>query len=311
MADMMSLVAATAMVLSPGVHRATINGVEIAYHVHGKGPVIIAHAGGPGAQWDILRMPEVEKFATVVYIEPVGTGASGRLDDPRGYTIDRYVRDVEGLRAVLGVPRFVLLGHSHGGFVAQAYALSHPERLRGLILHATTPTTGPEWQADVEANLAWFEDEPWFADAKAALGDETRATTDEEMTAIFRRELPLYFADWTGSAGTYEALRAVVRISAAPRRAATDPDAPSEVGVAPVFEVRDRLDEIEVPTLILSGTKDFVCSQKFGRILREGIPDSRLVLLARSGHMGHIEEPRAFASTIHTYMDEIARSRKK
>ncbi|HZT10981.1 MAG TPA: alpha/beta fold hydrolase [Actinomycetota bacterium] len=306
---MTPLVAAAVIVMAPGAHHVTINNLSIAYHVHGKGPVVIAHAGGPGAQWDILRMPEVEKFATVVYLEPVGTGASGRLDDPNGYTIERYVKDVEGLRAVLGLDRFVLLGHSHGGFVAQAYALAYPNRLRGLILYDTSPTTGPVWQRDVEANLAWFEREPWFAEAKLALAQETTAKDDDEMTAVFRREMPLYFADWTAHAARYEPYRAAVRFAVAPGRAGTDPQAPGQVGIAPVFDVVSRLGEIRVPTLILSGTKDFVCSARFGRVLHEGIPESRLVLLPHSGHMGHIEEPLAFAAAVQEYLVEIARPR--
>jgi proline iminopeptidase len=297
--------------MAPGTHRVMINNVELVYHVYGTGPVVVAHAGGPGAQWDILRMPEVERFATVVYLEPVGTGASGKLSDPNGYTIDRYVGDVEGLRAILGLERFVLLGHSHGGFVAQAYALAHPGYLRGLILYDTTPTTGKAWQQDVEANLAWFASEPWFADAKSALAEETSAANDDDMTAIFRREMPLYFADWTAHAGRYEPYRAAVRFSVAPSRAVTDPSSPNQVGVAPVFDVVERLHEIVVPTLVLSGTRDFVCSAKFGRMLHDGLPDARLVLLSRSGHMGHIEEPQAFAGTIHEFLDELARARKR
>ena len=42
-------------------------------------------------------------------------------------------------------------------------------------------------------------------------------------------------------------------------------------------------------------------------MLHDGIPESRLVLLTRSGHMGHVEEPNAFAGAIREFMDEIAR----
>jgi proline iminopeptidase len=269
--------------------------------------VIIAHPGGPGSEWSYLRMREVEAFATVVYIEPVGTGASGRLADPRGYTTDRYVSDVEGLRAHLGLEKVILLGHSHGGFVAQAYALAHPEHLRGLILFDTTPTTGPKWQHNVEANLKWFKREPWFEDATAALAEETAATTDDEMTEIFRRELPLYFADWTRRASEFESYRASVRLTVAPSRSVTDPSSPNQVGVAPVFDVRDKLGAIHVPTLVIAGKKDFVCSRQFGRLLHSGIAGSRLVTLRHSGHMGHVEEPEAFAKAIREFLKTLPR----
>jgi proline iminopeptidase len=299
--------AAVPAALSPGAHRVTIDGVEIAYHVAGAGPVVMVHPGGPGIEWSFVRMPRVEKFATVVYIEPVGTGASGRLSDPRGYTIDRYVGGVEGLRAHLGIAKFVLLGHSHGGFVAQAYALAHPDHLRGLILYDTSPTTGPEWQKDVEANVRWFKNEPWFAEAQDGLAHETSATTDEEITTIFRHEMPLYFANWTAHAEEYEPYRAAVRLSVAPGKATTDSSASSSVGVAPVFEVRDRLGSIRVPTLVIVGKRDFVTSEKFGRMIHDGIAGSQLLVLLHSGHMGHIEEPGPFAQGIRSFLRSIPR----
>jgi len=133
---------------------AVVDGVPVLYHVFGSGPVVIAHPGGPGGEWSYLRMPELEKAATVVYIEPFGTGSSGRLADPNGYTMEAYVREVEAVRVALGVDRVVLLGHSHGGFVAQAYALTHPEHLRGLVLYDTSPVTGAELGQEITANLA-------------------------------------------------------------------------------------------------------------------------------------------------------------
>ena len=293
--------------LAPGAHRVTIAGAEIAYHVAGVGPVVIAHPGGPGLEWTILAMPDVEKFATIVTIEPIGTGSSGRLPDPRGFTMERYVGDVEGLRAHLGLDKFVLLGHSHGGFVAESYALAHPNRLRGLILYDTSPTTGPEWQKDVEANLQWFKDEPWFAEATGALAHETSATTDEEITAIFRREMPLYFAEWTRRAREYEPWRAKARLTVAPGKATTDSSASNQVGVAPLLEVRDRLGTIRVPTLVIVGKRDFVTSAKFGRMLHEGIHGSRFLLLEHSGHFGHIEEPIAFSKGIRSFLRSLPR----
>src|SRR5882672_9709850 len=197
--------------LSPGAHKITIAGAEIAFHVAGSGPVILVHPGGPGIEWSFVRLPLVEKFATVVYIEPIGTGASGRLADPRGFTMERYVGDVEGLRAHLRLEKFVLLGHSHGGFVAESYALAYQSHLRGLILYDTSPTTGPEWQKDVESNLQWFKDEPWFAEA-----------TDEEITAILRREFPFYFAEWTARDKEFGQYRARVDLCVVPGTATTE-----------------------------------------------------------------------------------------
>ncbi|WP_394834410.1 alpha/beta hydrolase [Pendulispora rubella] len=183
--------------LGPGQHTAMVDGMPIVYHVHGQGPVVLAHSGGPGCGWSYLRMPEVEQFATIVYIEPIGTGASGRLADPAQYSRQLDTANVEGLRAHLGIQKITLLGHSYGGFVALTYALTYPDHVRALILYDTAPMSGPERQKDVVANMEWSRNEPWFADAKSAFDDEDRAQSDEEQTRIFARAVPFYIANWS------------------------------------------------------------------------------------------------------------------
>ncbi|WP_372346389.1 alpha/beta fold hydrolase [Streptomyces sp. KL116D] len=78
----------------------------------------------------------------MVYVEPVGTGRSGRLPDARDYTVATYARLLHHVVDHLGQPRVHLsLRHSHGGFVAQQYALDHPDRLA-----SSSCTTPPPWR---------------------------------------------------------------------------------------------------------------------------------------------------------------------
>ena len=86
---------------SEGSHRITVNGAELAYAVHGRGPFAIALPGGPGFGGAYLRMPEVEQHLTVIYVDPIGTGASARLADPAQYKRSRDVADLEALRSAL------------------------------------------------------------------------------------------------------------------------------------------------------------------------------------------------------------------
>jgi proline iminopeptidase len=241
-------------------------------------------------------MPAVELHVTAVYLEPIGTGGSGRLADPRGYTLDRYVRSVHGLLDYLQVEGPVFfLGHSHGGFVAQHVALAHPERLAGLILYDTSPTTGPEFWGDVAQNLRGFAERhagrPEEVEMPGILGAfeaASRATDDEEITAILRRLLPAYFADYWGREHEFAPLRASVRMYAGPLH-----------GQEPApFDLRDQLSAITAPTLVIVGRDDPICAPRWAHLLHEGIPGSRLVVLEHSGHFGHIEEPEAFAHAI-------------
>jgi hypothetical protein len=73
--------------------------------------VLVAMPGGPGVDWDSLLMPEVERHLTVVYVEPIGTGESGRLPPPHEYNRDAYQRGVssEGYGVALVGGAFGLL----------------------------------------------------------------------------------------------------------------------------------------------------------------------------------------------------------
>jgi proline iminopeptidase len=247
-------------------------------------------------------MPEVERHMTLVYVEPIGTGNSGRLDDPSGYTLDRYVRQVDGLIEHLGQERTYVLGHSYGGFVAQRYALLYPGRLAGLILYDTSPTTTQDFHADIGENLGRFAgrnaDEPWLADTMAAWQEVSAATadpdvSDEQLTGIFHRMFPAYLADYRGRQREFAPTLAGVRVFAEPARA----EEPTP------FDARGELASITVPALIIAGRHDAICSLRWSRLLHEGIPGSELAVFEESGHFAHFEEPETFSWVISGWIE--------
>jgi proline-specific peptidase len=281
----------TSAALTPGSHEMQIDGVRQVYHVAGTGPVCLVHSGGPGMSWEYLRMPALESHLTMVYLEPVGTGASGRLADRREYRIDTYARFVHGVQDHLGVARMYLLGHSHGGFVVQRYALDHPDRVAGLILFATSPVTGAEFWADAMVNLqglpARLSHRPEAAAIPAEFQQALAATDDESFTRLMRRILPAYFAD-------YWAQETELAPAFATFQAWIDPSGGEEP--AP-FDVRDALGSLTVPTLIITGEHDFICGSRWARMLHQAMPTSRLLVLD-CGHMAHLERPEAFTRAV-------------
>jgi proline-specific peptidase len=278
--------------LPQGTREISVDRVRQVFHVVGTGPVCVVHSGGPGIEWEYLRMPALEEHLTMVYLEPVGTGASGRLDDPRGYRLDTYARFVHGVVEHLGLPKVFLLGHSHGGFVAQRYALDHADRLAGLILFATSPVTGAEFWADAVANVNRFPerhpDRREAAEIPQAFQEAVAATDDKAYTDGLRRILPAYFADYWAHEQVLEPLRAALRAWIDPMRG-EEPEP---------FDVRDRLGSIALPSLVLTGAHDFICGTRWASMLHDGIPGSRLTVLEDSGHMGHLEQPEAFTRAV-------------
>jgi proline iminopeptidase len=234
-------------------------------------------------------MPEVEAGVTVVYLEPIGSGASARLASPSEYTLARYADELEGFRQAIGLEKTCLIGHSHGGFVAQKYALAHADRLSALVLYDTSPRTDSEFGKAMGAYAnEFFGTRPWFSDAVAALDAEESTKTDDDMTAVVRRELPLYFADFDDHVDVYQARFRGLRATVAPSHS-NDP--------AP-FDTRAELSKLHVPTLVIVGRRDFVCSVPFAEELHQAISGSEMIVMEHSGHMGHIEEPAAFSSAL-------------
>ena len=287
--------------LAPGTHTAEIGGVVQRYHVHGEGPVCLAHPGGPGVFWEYLRTPALENHLTMVYVEPLGTGGSGRLDShPHGYTRDRYTEAVIGLLDHLGLPAAYLLGHSHGGFVAQRCALRHPGRFAGVILYESAPLTGPEHVAEAMAKVEIFArrnaDNPELPAVLAALQATGGISDDEEMTEVLRGLLPAYLADYWGRETEFAPLRAAITGS---HLSGLD-----EHLVPDVIDDRQALGSLAVPALVIVGRHDVVCGVRWAEELDELIPDSRLVVLENSGHLGNVEEPDAFAEAVLAFVGE-------
>src|SRR5216683_533522 len=112
------------------------DGVRIYYKTLGSGvPLLLLH-GGPGADHsDFLpALNPLARRCQLVLIDERGSGRSERLSDPKRYTLNNMVTDIERVRKHFKVPRLVVLGHSFGGILAQAYAVRHPKRILGLVL---------------------------------------------------------------------------------------------------------------------------------------------------------------------------------
>lgn len=281
--------------MTPGTHDVDIDGVSLRYHVAGQGPVCLVHPGGPGFSWRYLRMPAVEKHLTTVYLEPFGTGGSDRLPThPHGYTRDRYLRAVRGLLDHLDLPKAHLLGHSHGGFIAQHCALHLADRLAGVVLYESAPAVGTDHFAEANRNLTEFADRHGEHSGVAEVVEAWRSVPtvadDDAFTSVARRLLPAYFADFWARADEFADFAAAVEgtyISGLDEHGTPDPIDDTEV-----------LGSIDLPVLVLVGRHDFICGPRAAKVLHERIPGARLVVLEDSGHFGHLEQPAEFAEAI-------------
>ncbi|MGW5110304.1 alpha/beta fold hydrolase [Nocardia sp. NPDC004123] len=285
--------------LAPGVHTVDSDGILQRYHVYGSGPVCIAHPGGPGIFWEYLRMPALEEHLTMVYVEALGTGSSGRLPThPHGYTRERYSLALQRLIDHLDVPEVYLLGHSHGAFVAAYHALHRPDGVAGVVLYEGAPVTGPEHGAEAGRRLQEFAaahaDRPELGEVLAAFEAMQAISSDDQTLAVARGILPSYFADYWAGEQRWAAFRKGLR---ATYISGLDADLTPDL-------VDDRADlpNLTIPALVIVGRHDVICGPRWGLELHELIPNSRLAVLEHSGHMGHLEEPQRFDHAVREFV---------
>lgn len=276
--------------LAPGSHEVILDGIRQHYRVAGAGPLCIVHPGGPGLGGGYLDMPPLEARFTMVYLDPIGTGETSRLaEHPHGYTLDRYVRALHAFIVSLGDAVPILLGHSHGGFVAQSYALAYPERVAALILYDSAATAGAEFFAEASRNIDAFgkryHDRPDIEPVLAAWNAVPTVSNDESFTTTLQALFPAYFADYWAQEERWAALRETIRCTYV-------------VGGSTPFDVRDRLAAIAQPVFVIVGARDFICGPASADVLAAGLPNADRLTLDKSGHFGHLEEPGRFADGV-------------
>jgi proline iminopeptidase len=189
----------------------------------------------------------------------------------------------------LGEPRVYLLGHSHGGFVVQKYALAHPDRIAGLILYSTAPESGPDFWAEAMAGLTAYPqrhpDVPEAAAVPLAFQRAVAAPDDDSLSQAFAATIPVYFADFWSRRSDFAPFQAAIRMWKDPA-GAQDP--------AP-FNVRAEHGELTMPVVVIAGRQDFICGLRWATLLVEGNAGAKLRVLEKSGHFGHVEQPAEFA----------------
>lgn len=274
------------------------DGRKLTFRKLGHGPVLVCHPGGPGFSSDYFGdLAALWEQYTLIMLNPRGTGASSRPRDPRAYQIDDYVDDLEQLREHLGLERMLLLGHSHGGVVAQAYAARHPGSVGRLVLASTLARFGPEQEEAMRRGIDKRSSQPWAADANAALEEEQAGhfSTDAELSALVFREFPLYFAHFgNAEAGYLDTLKSE-SVNADALKLFNEE-------IFTTFDLRDRLSSIKSPTLVISGDDDFICGPVCAQEITAGIPEAKQVIIGDAGHMTFVEQPQAFHDEVASFL---------
>lgn len=255
----------------------------------GKFPLLCLH-GGPGATWHHME-PYQELAADgrrVICYDQLGCGNSaiGDPHDPSMWTTELFLSELAVVRKELGLDRCHVLGHSWGGMLGMAYAITQPPGLVSLLIESSPPSVSL-WLtelAKLRAELPEGVDD--VLRRHEAAGTTDSAEYQATMTAFYDRHVCRLrpYPDWLQ--------RCFDGLEANPEVYHTM-NGPSEfhvIGPIKDFDVTGDLGAIEAPTLLFCGEFDEVTPATMAPA-HEGIARSQFVVLPGCSHMSQAERP--------------------
>jgi 3-oxoadipate enol-lactonase len=234
--------------------------------------------------WGKLRPLLAEKYR-VIMPDNRGSGRTRIEDDDADRTPKRFAHDVFSLINALGLERVHLMGSSMGGMIVQEFGFRHPDRLRSLIV-ASSHFGGEEKVAAA----------PGVRDTRKR-GGVLGATEEERIAAletIFHSE-------------TIRTSPEVVEFYDQNKR--TFPHSAEELEARTTgmdsFDLSNQVGDIRVPTMVISGSHDYLVPTENSRLLAARIPGAKLAIVENTGHHFYSERPEASAEVILEFLSGL------
>ena len=262
--------------------------VSIAYQVAGDGPLDLMFLPGWISQIEQLWeapgnrrfLERLMSFGRLIMFDSRGTGLSDH--GLTSYSLDQDVADALAVLDAAGSERSAVMTYAGGGLVGARLAAEQPQRIGALIMYASF------------ARTTWAPDYDWAMTAEDRMG-----LTTEEFSRWGEPDIELT-ARLAPSMGGDPALRdwlaRTQRLTASPSEARTI------VGAIADADVRDSLDQIRVPTLVMHRPGELVWDVRHSRYLAEHIPGARYVELEGADSLPFIGDSEAIVDEIEEFL---------
>jgi len=257
-----------------------VNGIEIYYEAQGSGMPLILISGLGYSLWQWHKMvPFLVDHFHVITFDNRGVGQSDKPSGP--YSAQMLATDTARLLDKLGIERAIVMGHSMGGFIAQALTLDFPQKVEKLIL-CSTNFGGPRHIPVTEEAMRVLTDVS--SDPLTRFKNGLMVSTAPDW-AVNNPEIIRQWIDW----------RVANPIEPVPYQAQL------AIGLGLLSEdssFEDKLPAISVPALILFGGYDKVVPPANASLLAAKIANSKVVIFPNAGHFFPIEIPQAASEAV-------------
>ena len=287
--------------------RINVGDCELYVEEDGKGtPIVLLH-GGPGATHHYFHsyFSRANKFSKIIYYDQRGCGISGFCPG-QGYSVDQASNDLENLRKALHIDKWIVLGHSYGGLLAQYYSLKYPESLAGLVLVGASEgmhvPLKPTRQYDFFSN----EEKARMKQIRTELG---KLLNEKKMSQEKFVGLLIYNnflnGDWKRQ-GFYKPTKerfAQIALYEWKQDANFNNIMSQDLDK---IDLQDAFEGCPIPTIIMEGQWDLTWNTDKREVLHNNHPGSRLAIFENSSHSPFEDEPERFFSVLNDFVQSLS-----
>jgi proline iminopeptidase len=286
--------------LAEGQGYIQVDGGKIWYRVVGKGngiPMLLLH-GGPGVPSYYLKpMSALGADRKLIFFDQLGCGKSDHITDTTLMTVDHYVAEVQKVVEHFGLKEYYLFGQSWGTMLGTEFYLAHPEGIKAVILSSPAVSI-PLWLKDADSLISLLPDSTQQAIRINEKSKNYEAPEYKRGVQVFYENFVARKKPWSADVDS-----AFLQLGAQYGYM----NGPSEftiVGPLKTFDRTDRLHEIKVPTLFITGEFDEAAPNTV-RYYQSLVPGAKFEIIPGSGHLTMQDSPEQSNKVVSDFLKNL------
>jgi proline iminopeptidase len=272
-------------------------GATLRYTVEGSGPPVLVL--GSAVFYPRTFSRDLRDHCTLAFVDLPHFAEGGSVSSRDEVSLETYIEDIEGLRAVIGFDTSVVLGHSHHGCIALEYAKRYPERTTHLVMIASPPVSV---ESTIAAGASYWAKHA-TQERRDALQRNRRAlathqladaASPEAFVARYVADGPRYWYDADyDAAWLWDGVPMDMASISAFQDLFTD------------YQARWDPTRLRAPVLVVTGRHDYVVPPTLWEKVIPGLPQVTYHRFEQSGHTPQLEEPKHFDEVLVRWLSDV------
>jgi pimeloyl-ACP methyl ester carboxylesterase len=269
------------------VKKVHVGDIDIAYKTFGRGDPVLLISGSGNVMdvWPTHFLKELASNHTVIIFDNRGVGNTTVGTLP--FSIAQFANDTVGLLYALDIQRTDVLGFSMASFIAQQLTLMHPEKVNRLVLYG--------------ASCGGYESIPQTQEVTRIISDLVN-NRSQNADAFLSVTFPTEWIKANPNLETFPKTKEIIRFTTLEKQFNVVEDWLSRNWSG----VCNQLQNISIPTLIITGAEDVAVPAANSLILVQKIPSAWLVQLKGAGHGLMYQYPEEFSEIVKTFLSSTS-----